>query len=368
MSNKKNILLIGAGPIGLEVASALTLSGIDYKHVEAGCLASTIDWWSPGTSIFSSPDRLAIASQPFMVYPAVKASKEDYLNYLRSVVRKYNLKIDFYKRVIAVKKKDSKFSVTIADSRHGVGGPMEYLESSCEEKKEYLTNEVKQYSKIILAIGDMHLPKQIGIPGEKQPNVSHYFEDPHKYFGTTVCIVGAKNSAAEAVVRLGRIAAKVIWCCRKIDFNNTKIKPWLLPDIKALIKEGLVELHTDVEPEKIEDNRIYLRNLINRHKLSLQADSFLLMTGYRQNPDLYNQLGIRLIGESKRPKYNPQTMETNIKGVYVAGTCVAGTQLGGAKVFIENCHDHSIKIARAIGSKARLFDIREQRKESEREQ
>ncbi len=357
----KKVLIVGAGPIGIEVAAALKVSGIDYRHLEAGCLASTISWWAPGTTIFSSPERLAIADMPFKVYPDIKASKEDYLNYLRTVVEKYRLDIEYFRRVVSIRKSEDKFSVKIAFSNHGVGGPMEYSGASA-----FRTFEEAEFSKLILAIGDMQLPRELGIEGERQANVSHFLSDPHEYFGTTVCIVGARNSAAEAAVRLGRIGARVIWCCRNLDLENSKIKPWLLPDLKGLIKEKVVTLHNFVEIRKIEGNRGSF--IKGQESFELEADKFLLLTGYRQDNTLYRQLGINLIGDSMSPEHKQETMETNVPGVYVAGTGIAGSQIGGAKIFIENCHAHSNRIARALGSTVPLFGYREERSESEREQ
>jgi thioredoxin reductase (NADPH) len=355
-SQNKNILLVGAGPIGIEVAAALKLSSIEYTHIEAGSLASSIAWWSPGTQIFSSPDRIAIADMPFAIFPNIKASREEYLNYLRSVVLKYSLDVQYYTRLISCSKTASGFSVELAESDHGVGGESEYRQPFIVKSKRQ-----QAFSKIILAIGDMHLPKEIGIAGEEQSNVSHFFADPHLYFGTKVCIVGAKNSAAEAVVRLGRMGVNVIWCSRSLDFEACKIKPWLLPDLKGLIKEGRVIHYNNVEPISINGREMTLKSSQTEAESKITADKFLLLTGYRQDSFLYQELGIELIGEAKRPKFNSETMETNVAGVFVAGTGTAGTQIGGARVFIENCHSHSIKIARALGSKHPLFSYGEDR-------
>lgn len=353
-SNSANVLLIGAGPIGLEVAVALKKSNIDYFHVEAGSIASTISWWAPGTHIFSSPERISIAGVPFEIYPNPKATREEYLNYLRGVVKQFDLKIKLNTRVTDISQSENfGFVAEFTPSLHGVGGKEEYARSKMKLNK--LQKSVKlQFEKVILAIGDMQLPNELGISGEDQENVSHFFEEPHRYFGSKVVVVGGKNSAAEAVVRLARIGCEITWCTRSASLDEKKIKPWILPEALGLIREQRVKLLTCVEPLAISDGTIKLKSP-NTGTQVLNADYFLLLTGYRQDSSLFEKLGIELSGEEKRPKFNLETMETNVSGVFVAGTATAGTQRRSndqpkseVSIFIENCHQHSVRIVSAL--------------------
>lgn len=361
-------IIVGAGPIGIEVAAALKKAGLNYLHIEAGSIASTIAWWAPGTQIFSSPERIAIAAVPFEVYPNNKSSREEYLNYLRAVVKQFDLKIRLNTRVIKIAKAaDSGFLLEVSPSMHGVGGAEEYQNIN-SLMQDFGEPEFLYAKNIILAIGDMHLPKELGIEGERQPNVSHFFQEPHRYFGSKVVIVGAKNSAAEAVVRLARIGCDVTWCCRAAGLDERKIKPWILPEALGLIREGRIKFLTEVIPLGINGRFIYIKTIRSGEEKCIEADFFLLLTGYRQDNKLFKQLGVNLIGDGSSPEFNSETMETNVPGVYVAGTAIAGTQVGGAKIFIENCHMHSLKIAKALGAHFDSFPANLDRPQEQREQ
>jgi thioredoxin reductase len=303
-----DVLLVGAGPIGLETAAALKLSDIRYLQLEAGNLASTISWYAPGTQIFSAPERLAIAGVPFFLSPEIRATREDYLNYLRTVAALHKLEVRSYRRVVAIRKREAGFEADIVRSDHGVGGPGEV---ACSQPHESPDERVS-CARIILAIGDMHWPNLLGIPGEELPHVSHYFEEPHRYFGQKVTIVGAKNSAAEASA-----------------------------------------VHVRHESDMVE---------------TIPTDAVLLLTGYRQDPSLFEQLGVELTGPGRVPTFDPATMESNVKGVYLAGTCSAGTQIGGVTAFVETSHVHVDRILRALGAKTCPWIQTTVRCEADREQ
>ncbi len=343
-----DIVLVGAGPIGIEMALALKSKNFDYLHFEAGPLASTISWYSPGTSIFSSPERLAIGEIPFSVYPQLKATREDYLNYLRGVVHQHQPKIHTFCRIFSVQKRsDRTFTCLLGPSPHGVGGPgeLEYASNNPSPEKE--NTRTVHCKRLILAIGNMHLPNVLSIPGETLPHVSHFLEDVHTYSGQRVAIVGAKNSAAEAAIRLCQAHAEVTICHRGEDFDSARVKPWLMPQLRSLQREKRIRFIPFVVPSRIEVGSLMLRDLAGKAQV-LACDRVLLLTGYRQNPQLFEQLGLRLLAETKAPLHDPISMETNVPGVYVAGTAVSGTQIGGAKAFIETSHIHVDKIMAAL--------------------
>ncbi len=340
LPSEVDILLVGAGPIGIEIGAALKSNGLEYLHVEAGDVASTIGWYSPGTTIFSSPDRIAIAGIPFTTYPWVKATREDYLNYLRGVVRGLNLSISQNTRLVGCHKIGDRFHCELVKSDWSVGGP-EYrsLDDQNSDAKHSLTCR-----SVILAIGDMHHPRYLGVEGESNKNVTHYLPELHTLFGKRVVIVGAKNSAAEAVVRLARINQEIVVIHRGEGFEPVRVKPWLLPEIKSLIADGRVRFLGNSEVIKIEASRALVKTKGEEGIVEVPFDRMLLLTGYDQDATLFERIGIRLDGESKAPDLNLQTMESSVPGLYVAGTAVAGSQQRGVKVFIENCHVHVQRI------------------------
>ena len=210
------MLIVGAGPIGIEVAVGLKREGIPYEQVDAGQIGSTISWYAPQTQFFSSPERIAIAGVPLQTLDQSKATREEYLTYLRSVVLQFDLKIETGVRVNAIARSADGFVVTTF-ARDG-------------ERK-------RQAKNVVLAIGDMHRPHLLGVPGEDLPHVSHFFGDPHTYFRRQVLVVGGRNSAVEAAIRCVRVAAIVALSYRAAELDPKHVKPWLLPEINAMIRD-----------------------------------------------------------------------------------------------------------------------------------
>jgi len=320
--------VIGAGPIGLEVAIALKAAGIPYLHFDAGQIGSTIEWWAPQTRFFSSPERIAIAGVPLQTVDQAKASREEYLTYLREVARQFDLKVRTFERVSAIEPRGE-----------GKG----FLLSTSSQGQEHRYGATR----VVLAIGDMHRPRRLNIPGEDLPHASHYFGDPHQYFGRRLLIVGGRNSAVEAAIRCFRVGAKVTICHRRPEFDGERIKYWLLPELKHLIKTGQVEHLPSSVCRSITRTAAAIAPADGGDSRLIPFDVVLLLTGYEMDTALLESAGVELIGESRAPKHNPRTMETNIPGLFVAGTAAAGTQIR-FKLFIENCHIHAAKIVAAI--------------------
>ncbi|XZE32269.1 NAD(P)-binding domain-containing protein [Pirellulaceae bacterium SH501] len=361
------ILLVGAGPIGIELAVALKRSGYDYVHIESGVVASTIAWYAPGTPIFSSPDRIALAGIPFQTYPHGKSTREDYLNYLRGVVLSEQLQIHQGRRLIGANRDEGGdgrgFVCQVAEAGTSVGGPaFRSLDDGLEGEPTSISCR-----RIILAIGDMHQPRQLHVDGEDRPNVSHFMPDIHELFGKKVVIVGAKNSAAEAVVRLARINRNLTVVHRGAGFEPERVKPWLLPEIRSLIADGRVNFFPYTDVVKIEQKNLVVRSKSNQEEMSIPYDRLLLLTGYDQDPSLFQRLGLKLEGPNLQPQLDAQSMESSVPGIYVAGTASAGSQRGGVKVFIENCHAHVAKILAHLSGAAPTTAIAADRDEVHRE-
>jgi len=316
-----DMAVVGAGPIGIEIAVALKQHGIDYVHFDAKQIAYTISWYAPQTRFFSSNERIAIAGVPFHTVEQSKATREQYLNYLRSVVEQFDLQIHTYEPVTDVQREHGHFVVTT----HPAGGERQH-----------------HARRVVLCTGGTDRPRLLNIPGETLPHVSHYFDDPHKYFRRRVLVVGSKNSAVEAALRCHIAGAHVTMCYRSAGFPESSIKYWLLPELRSLTESGRIKTYAHATPAHISPTHVTLK-LGAETSVDVQADFVLLMTGYEQDNTLLKRAGVELVGPSSVPEFNPATLMTNVPGVYVAGTCVGGTQ-GKFSVFIENCHDHAAKI------------------------
>ena len=301
---------------------------------------------------------------PFFLSPEIRATREDYLNYLRTVAALHKLEVRSYRRVVGIRRWDGGFEADIVRSEHGVGGPDEIARSA---RPPSATGRARRCSRVILAIGDMHWPNLLGVPGEELPHVSHYFEEPHRYFGQRVTIIGAKNSAAEAAVRLSRQGTFVTICHRGDAFDETRIKPWLMAELRLLLRESKMRFVPRVILTAIDASAVHVRHESDMVE-TIPTDAVLLLTGYRQDPGLFEELGIEMTGPGRAPTFDAETMESNVKGVYLAGTCSAGTQIGGVKAFVETSHVHVDRILRALGSKTCPWIQTTIRCEADREQ
>ncbi len=333
-----DVIIVGAGPIGVELAVALKKAGVDYAHIEGGSVGQTLTWWAPQTRFFSSPERIAIAGVPIVGVAQEKATREEYLAYLRGVVTQFDLEIHKHESVTGIEAMGEGESRVFTLRTQRRTGPREW-----------------RARRVVLAIGDMHRPRTLGIPGEDLPHVSHYFQDPHRFFRQRVVIVGGKNSAVEAAIRCYRVGAHVTLAYRGTEISE-RVKYWLRPELLALFKSGAIEFLPGVTPieitpevvrfDRTSDGGDRSGDLSSRGEVG--ADFVLLMTGYVQDTTLFEIAGVALEGEGRAPVYNGRTMETNVPGLHVAGTAAAGTQLHGVKVFIETAHVHVRRILAAV--------------------
>jgi thioredoxin reductase (NADPH) len=335
------VAIIGAGPIGIELAVALKQAGVDYVQLDAAQIGSTIQWYPMEMQFHSSADRLSLAGVPIQVSDQQKIKREEYLAYLRSVVMQFGLAIRTHERV--------------EEATQRPGGGFALRTRAIDGERLYYVDAV------VVAIGAMHAPRLLGIPGEELPHVSHYFRDPHEFFGKRLLIVGGRNSAVETAVRCQRAGADVTLAYRRVDFDPVSVKFWLLPEIRSMIRDGRVTFLPQVAPLAITGGLVTLAVTdaagvpVDGEVRELPFDFVLLMTGYRQETTLFSQLGVELHGLDRQPRYDEATMETNVAGVFVAGTAIAGTPPGRVRVIVESCHVHVPKIvARIIGKPAVL--------------
>ncbi len=316
------VAIIGAGPIGLELAVAFKRAGIDYIQFDAGNVGSTMQWYPLEMIFHSNAERLAIAGVPIQVPDQQKIKREEFLAYLRAVVLQFDLQIKTYERVESIERLSSVESARF--TLHTNRGTYEA-------------------SEIVLAIGAMHAPKLLGIPGEDLPHVSHYFRDPHTYFNQRLLIVGGRNSAIEAAVRCQRAGAHVTLSYRRDDFDPKSVKFWLLPEVRSMIRDERVRFLPRTWPVEIRNGTV----LMNTGD-EIAADFVLALTGYRQDTTLFEMLGIDLQGGDHKPRLDEETMETNVPGVFVAGTAIAGSPRERVRIIVEDCHVHVPRIVSAI--------------------
>lgn len=329
MSSTHEVAIVGAGPIGLELAVALKREGVDHVHFDARQVGFTISWFPPQTRFFSSSERIAIAGVPLFTTDQSKASREEYLAYLRGVVRQFELQIRTYEPVVGVERATDHFVIATQ--------PAAGARRSTRARR------------IVLATGGTDRPKLLNIPGEDLPHVDHYFRDPHAYFQKRLLVVGGKNSAVEAALRCHNIGARVSISYRGAKLPEKSVKYWLLPEIEHLIAKGRIEAYFESVPTKITHSHVTLMQ--KGKSIEVPADFVLLLTGYEQDPALFRICGIETRGDAAVPVFDERTMESNVPGIYLAGTATAGTQ-SKYTVFIENCHVHVDRIVAAITGKA----------------
>jgi thioredoxin reductase (NADPH) len=332
--DKKEIAIVGAGPIGLELAASFKRAGVKYQHLEARQIGYTISWWPRNTHFFSTTERIEIAGIPAQSTDQDRLTGEQYLAYLRGVVEQLDLQVNTYEPVCGIEPGEGGF---ILRTRPQTGARQYFFE------------------KLILAIGDMHRPNLLGIPGEDLPHVSHYFTDPHRYFRTRLLIVGGRNSAVEAALRCWRAGCQVAISYRRGKFDPDIVKSHILPDVETQIRLGNIGFYPETVPVAITADHVLLESLRDGSRVLHPADFVLLATGFVPDLALFEMAGIQLTGDSLTPQFNPETMETNVPGLYVAGTAAAGiqsavqdTEKSKYRLFIENTHEHVGKIVRQI--------------------
>lgn len=341
--------VIGAGPIGIEAAIELRSRGLETRVFDAGLIGHTISWWAPQTRWFSSNDRIAIAGVPLHTVDQSKASREEYLNYLRGVVEQFDVDVSTFCRLVSIQPAGPR------DEAHESGmwrlgfrrmptaaGGLN-VASAFEEPDFWVETRA-----VVLAIGGTDFPNRLGVPGEDLPHVDGYLREVHRYYGRQVLIVGGRNSAVEAAIRLHRSGAHVSLCYHREQLPTDGIKYWLRPEIEGLIRSGAIRAFFNSRVAEIMSDRVQIQTRGDGENSVSQIivfDDVLTLIGYRQNTTLFDQLGILSDDESGSPVYDAATMQTPRSRIYVAGTAIGGTQSSKYQVFLENCHDHARKIA-----------------------
>jgi thioredoxin reductase (NADPH) len=329
------VAIVGGGPIGLELAAALAEVGMDYRLLEAHQIGHTISTWPRHTHFYSTAERIAIAGVPIPIVDHEHITGEQYMAYLRAVAQQFDLRINAYERVTAVKPID---------------GTLRLRTETCTGEHEYESQHV------VLATGDMSAANRLGIPGESLSHVSHHPDDPHRYFGQRLLVVGGGNSALEFAARCWRAGAEVTLSYRRASFNPLFVKSRLMEDFRTLTREGKIAFLPRTTPVGIGPTSVTLAPTrsgepVDGERLEHPTDFVLLCTGYVADLSLFEQAGVTIERPPGRvPRFDPDTMETDVPGLYVAGTAANGQQ-ARHKLFIETSHHHVTRILEDISGR-----------------
>jgi thioredoxin reductase (NADPH) len=310
-----DVLIIGAGPIGMACAIEAKKAGLSYVIVEKGALVNSIYNYPVFMTFFSTSQRLEIGDVPFVsINP--KPNRNEAVEYYRRVAEKFSLNIHLFEKVEKVQKaSDGLFDVQTV-------------------KRSYRSKYV------IVSTGFYDVPLMMNIPGEDLPKVTHYYKDPHLYAFQRVLVVGANNSAIDAALETYRKGAQVTLVIRGQEIGSY-VKYWVRPDIENRIKEGEIKVYYGSTLTSIEPDTVHLQT--PEGPVVLENDFVIAMTGYTPDFKLLKNLGLELSGDAANcPVYNPETMESSIPGFYLAGVVCGG--MDTHKWFIENSRVHAIQI------------------------
>ena len=327
-----DVLVIGAGPTGMACAIEAQRAGFTAAMVDKGCLVNSLFHYPANMVFFTTPELLEIGDIPFTTANQ-KPNRSEALEYYRNVAQHYRLDVRQYQRVTSVTGYDGAFQVSTQD----------------------LHNHEHEYTarKIVVATGYYDRPNYMNIPGEDLPKVMHYYKDPHPYFDMDVLIVGAKNSASIAALELWRRGSRVTMVHRGPEIHRN-VKYWIKPDIENRIKNGEVTAHFNSCVLEIRQNSVRIKT--PQGEREIKNDFVFALTGYHPDYEFLESVGIELTRPEMRPVCNPQTFESNVPGIYVAGVVVSGART--SEIFIENGRFHGRQIADDLKTKLQVARVK----------
>ena len=313
-------IIVGGGPCGLAAAISLQNIGLNPVVIEKGNIVNAIYHYPTHQTFFSTSERLAIGDVPFIIEER-KPKRNQALVYYREVVRLKNIQVNRFEEVSTVVKNGEVFTVTT-------------------DKDVYETPYV------VIATGYYDHPNYMNLPGEELPKVHHYFKEAHEFFDTDVLVIGGKNSAIDAALELNKAGARVTVVYRGSEYSPS-IKPWVLPEFEGVVRNGEVTMHFNTNVKEIREHEVVLD--IDGHEKVLKNDFVFAMTGYHPDHAFIRSMGVAIDEETGRPFYEAETMETNVKGLFIAGVIAAGNNAN--EIFIENGRFHGDCIAKAIAER-----------------
>jgi thioredoxin reductase (NADPH) len=325
-----DVAIVGGGPAGLATAIACKQGGLSCLVIEKGSLVDAIRRFPVNMVFFTTPDLLEIGDVP-LTTSREKPTRFEALKYYRRVAALYQVPTRLYQRVLEVK---------------GVNGHFE-LSSRFEREREGEPEPIAA-KHVVIATGYYDHPNRLHVPGEERKKVSHYYTEAHPYFGLEVAVIGGANSAAECALDLYRSGVKVTLVHRGKELS-THIKYWVRPDILNRIERGEVTAHLETEVEQILPDRLVLRKR-SGERFEIRNDAVLALTGYHPDYAFLGSMGIEVDSRTGKPATDPETCETNVSGLFLAGGIVAGKETN--RIFIENGRFHGEKIAAHVSGRA----------------
>jgi len=330
MPNSYDVVCIGAGPTGLACAIEAKRAGMLPLVIDKGCLCNSLYHYPINMVFFTTPERMEIGDLP-MTTAGGKPTRAEALKYYRRAVEHYEIEVRQYEHVDSIYGHDGSFMVQTHDD----------------------TASIQEYraKKIILATGYYDMPNRLDIPGEDLPHVSHYFHEAHPFWHQDVVVIGGKNSAAEAALDLFRAGARVTLVHRHAELGKN-LKYWVRPDIENRIRAGEIRAMFRTHVMRIEPHQVWIKN--GKGEEAIPTAQVFAMTGYHPDFGFLEKQGIKLDPKSRKPQCNPETLESNVPGIYLAGVIVGGMHTG--EIFIENGRFHGRQIVAAMSGKGTLAE------------
>lgn len=331
----RDVIVVGAGPSGLATGIALKQLGLDYLVLEKGTLVESIRRFPVNMVFFTTPELMEIGGLP-LTTPHDKPTRLEALQYYRKVVDAVQLQVTLHEEVLTIERGEE------------AGEPMFLLETRSNRG----TGRVRTARIVVLAMGYYDAPNYLNVPGEDLPHVRHYYDEAHPYYRQRVVIVGGKNSAAETALELFRHGAHVTVVHRGATLGDS-VKYWVRPDIENRIREESIAARfstrvTEIRPTDV----VVMRTDAGAgagHVETLPADAVLLLTGYHADTEFLRRAGVEINVDTEEPRHNPETFESNVPNLFIAGGQLAGKRTG--TFFIENGRFHGERIARVIAER-----------------
>jgi thioredoxin reductase (NADPH) len=327
MDEMYDVICIGAGPTGLASAIEIKRAGMRPLVVDKGCLCNSLYHYPVNMVFFTTPELLEIGDIP-MTCATDKPTRFDALKYYRKTAEHFQLELRLYEAVTSVEGHDGHFTV--------------------HTRKENGESQFYSCRKIVVATGYYDLPNLLHVPGENLAHVSHYYTEPHSYWEQDVVVIGGKNSAAEAALELYRSGARVTLVHRHAELGQN-IKYWVRPDIENRIRAGQITGMFDTHVTHFEPDSVWVQN--KNGGLRLPARQVFVLSGYHPDFEFLIRLGIELDPQTNKPRFNLDTHESNVPGIYLAGVIIGGNKT--SEIFIENGRFHGKQIAAALAAQAR---------------
>ncbi|MBP1648748.1 MAG: FAD-dependent pyridine nucleotide-disulfide oxidoreductase [Bacteroidetes bacterium] len=313
-----DVIIIGSGPSGLACAIEATKAGLTTIVLEKGSLTDAIRRFPVNLVWFSTPEMLEIGGIPFVV-STVRPTRVDTLNYYAKVARHFKLNIRYYDAVASVSKMDDHFKINTKGGRTYAG------------------------MNVVVATGYFDRPNRINVPGENLPKVLHYYTEAFPYFDLNVAVIGGSNSAVEAALDLFRHGAHVTLIHRREKVGD-RVKYWVVPDIQNRIKAGEITALFNSTVCEVRTDTLLVKTPGGVREVP--NDFTFILTGFLPDTERLKNLGVRVDPETLVPAHDPKTLESNVPGLYLAGSTVAGKD--NNQLFVENGRAHGALIVKSI--------------------